>query len=277
VLAALALTAALAQQTHARIGWALPRSSYREESSSTESPEESGQYTTGDWLGTGALLGAAAALGRWPDPSQCRWCDRNAAGQDTLNALDQSTRNAWIWSSENRGKANVISLGTEFAPLVFLIPQGDHRFDETAIPVLRAFAVSALVSDAIKLATARERPDVHFGTADPSTIGANKSFVSGHTSGVFSLVFALARVYADRNDPHTRWVWMAGLPLAAYTGYLRIAADKHYATDVLTGAAIGGAIGWTTPGLWKHEVGGAGAPEAALAVGAGTLTFRWSW
>ena len=143
--------------------------------------------------------------------------------------------------------------------------------------MLRAFAVSALVSDAIKLATARERPDVHFGTADPSTIGANKSFVSGHTSGVFSLVFALARVYADRNDPHTRWVWMAGLPLAAYTGYLRIAADKHYATDVLTGAAIGGAIGWTTPGLWKHEVGGAGAPEAALAVGAGTLTFRWSW
>ena len=218
-----------------------------------------------------------SASGR--DPSRCRWCDRDAAGVDTLNAFDRSTRSAWIWSSGNRGKANVVSSVTEFAPLVFLIPQGDRHFDETAIPVLRAFAVSALITDAIKIVVARERPDVHFGTTDSAQAGhgANKSFVSGHTSGAFALVFALARVYADHHDPHTRWVWIAGVPLAAYTGYLRIAADKHYATDVLAGAAVGGAIGWTVPGLMKHERSSSSATTPALALGAGTLALRWSW
>jgi len=39
---------------------------------------------------------------------------------------------------------------------------------------------------------------------------------------------------------------IAGLGFAA-TACLRIAADRHYATDVLSGAAVGSAIGFTVP------------------------------
>jgi membrane-associated phospholipid phosphatase len=35
--------------------------------------------------------------------------------------------------------------------------------------------------------------------------------------------------------------------MAALTGYLRIAADKHYFTDVLVGAIVGSAIGVAVP------------------------------
>jgi membrane-associated phospholipid phosphatase len=44
------------------------------------------------------------------------------------------------------------------------------------------------------------------------------------------------------------------LTLAAATGYLRIAADRHYFTDVLAGAALGAGAGLTVPYLMHREV-----------------------
>ena len=38
--------------------------------------------------------------------------------------------------------------------------------------------------------------------------------------------------------------------LAATTGALRVAAHKHFPTDVLAGAALGSAIGWFVPQLY---------------------------
>ena len=42
-------------------------------------------------------------------------------------------------------------------------------------------------------------------------------------------------------------MWATGLTFAAATAYLRVAADKHYFTDVLASAAIGVAVGWAVP------------------------------
>jgi membrane-associated phospholipid phosphatase len=45
-------------------------------------------------------------------------------------------------------------------------------------------------------------------------------------------------------------VWATGFSLAAFVGYLRIAADKHYMSDVLVGAATGTAAGVLIPLLF---------------------------
>ena len=45
-------------------------------------------------------------------------------------------------------------------------------------------------------------------------------------------------------------IWGAGAALATVTGYLRIAADKHYFSDVLVGAVVGSAIGIGVPLLF---------------------------
>ena len=53
-------------------------------------------------------------------------------------------------------------------------------------------------------------------------------------------------------------MWAGGFTLAAVTGYLRIAADKHYFTDVLTGAGIGVLGGLLVPpltGSLPHDLG----------------------
>ncbi|HSO33467.1 MAG TPA: phosphatase PAP2 family protein, partial [Labilithrix sp.] len=45
-------------------------------------------------------------------------------------------------------------------------------------------------------------------------------------------------------------VWATLMPLAVATGYLRIAGDKHYLSDVLTGAILGAAVGVALPLLF---------------------------
>jgi membrane-associated phospholipid phosphatase len=38
-----------------------------------------------------------------------------------------------------------------------------------------------------------------------------------------------------------------GLTLAAATGYFRVAADRHYLSDVLVGGGLGSLIGFVNP------------------------------
>jgi membrane-associated phospholipid phosphatase len=65
-----------------------------------------------------------------------------------------------------------------------------------------------------------------------------------------------------------------GFTLAACVGYLRIAADQHYLTDILVGSAVGGLVGWAIPRVFH-------SPSPTSSTGAGlrlppiglTLTF----
>jgi membrane-associated phospholipid phosphatase len=65
-------------------------------------------------------------------------------------------------------------------------------------------------------------------------------------------------------------VWGVGMPLAAATGYLRIAADKHYLTDVVVGALFGAAVGVALPllahGRQDASTGTTGTASAPVMV-----------
>ena len=49
-------------------------------------------------------------------------------------------------------------------------------------------------------------------------------------------------------------MWAVGLVCATAGGYLRIAADQHYATDVITGALVGSAVGFGVPYFFHHPL-----------------------
>ena len=72
--------------------------------------------------------------------------------------------------------------------------------------------INLTAAELIKLAVHRVRPD----------LSDNKSFPSEHTE-----LTAMGSSIS------------VSIPLAAGTGYLRMAANKHYLTDTLTGLAIG--------------------------------------
>ena len=104
-----------------------------------------------------------------------------------------------------------------------------------------------------------KRPFVHAlpesekdGTAHPSD--NNLSFYSSHTSMAFSMAVAAGTVATMRGYRAAPYVWALGVPLAFLAGYLRVAADRHYLSDVLVGAAVGSAFGALTPWL-MHRPG----------------------
>ena len=65
------------------------------------------------------------------------------------------------------------------------------------------------------------------------------SIPSGHTGTAFTNASLLFYEYKDANI----WYASSGFLFATATGFLRIANNKHYTSDVLAGAGIGTAIG----------------------------------
>ena len=65
------------------------------------------------------------------------------------------------------------------------------------------------------------------------------SFPSGHTATAFTNASLLFYEYKDASI----WYASSGFLFATATGFLRIANNKHYTSDVLAGAGIGTAVG----------------------------------
>lgn len=70
------------------------------------------------------------------------------------------------------------------------------------------------------------------------------SFFSGHAASAFTVaVFTgafFSKIYP--NSPYKSLVWVSSLSLAGLVGVLRIAAGKHYPSDVLVGALVGAGV-----------------------------------
>ena len=205
----------------------------------------------------------------------CRWCEPTA--------FDGAMRDALVW--HDRTTAHVLSSITGYAlpPVIGLgglywaaRDRGDvGSFLDDGLAVVEAGVIVGLVNQPIKFAVGRQRPFVHYGDpARPHETDDNMSFYSGHTSISTALAVAAGSIASRRHSRHAPWIWTVGLTAAAATGYLRIAADKHYATDVIVGAATGALIGWGVP-RWLHDHGAEHAitivPTAGGATIAGTF------
>lgn len=81
-------------------------------------------------------------------------------------------------------------------------------------------SVNWLLTDIVKMRVNRERPNGE----------DNRSFFSGHTSTAFTSAGILCAMKKHCTE---------ALIVAGMTGYLRVAAKKHYLTDVLVGAGVG--------------------------------------
>jgi membrane-associated phospholipid phosphatase len=87
--------------------------------------------------------------------------------------------------------------------------------------LIRSQTINAVLTQGIKLAVRRPRPD-----------GAQFSFPSGHASATFTTATVLQRHFG----------WKVGGPAYAVAGFVgasRLQENRHYMSDVLFGAAIG--------------------------------------
>jgi membrane-associated phospholipid phosphatase len=101
------------------------------------------------------------------------------------------------------------------------------------------------------------KPDPGFPTCGPG--GRSESFFSGHTGIAFTGAMLTCMHHVQLplyGESRIGGAVACGSMMvgAMATGAARIMADKHYASDVLVGAAIGLASGFLVP--WLHYRGG---------------------
>lgn len=272
--------------------WILVASSATQTAAVTDlqKPASEGVYELRhDWVVDGAITVAAGALWLGSEyvfkenlaPTQCRlFCETE------VNGLDTWGRNLRWGDSGLKTAALLSDLGVYVAmPLaVFGIDAYLAASNGAAkgIPadyllILQSAALAQVLNQGVKFVVGRERPYWHFGdaasrAADEKPEDAIMSFYSGHATFAFSLATAGITVTTLRGYKN-RWILMAvALPLAFTVPYFRMAADKHYLTDVTVGALSGVLFGMAVPMLHGRTRDGAQialvpAPNGAALVG----------
>jgi membrane-associated phospholipid phosphatase len=217
-------------------------------------------------------------------PEKCRWCYRADDGGDLLNPYDGWVRRRLLWSDTHAAHvaSNVALVILEPATQLGLTALAANQagsaksFALDALLITEATVVAGVLNQIAKFGFARERPFVHFLPSAPNALREltaspsddNLSFFSGHTTIAFAIATSSATIATMRGYKLAPVIWGTGLAFGASVGYLRIAADKHYFSDVLTGAVVGTIAGVGIPLLFhspKHEDAAPGASAQALS------------
>ena len=203
-------------------------------------------------------------------PDHCRWCNPPA--------FDVSVRNALVWN--DRGRAVTLSSVTGYVVTPALgygllglasLTRPDASFGQLLddlVPVLETVAISQVGTNIVKFTVGRQRPYAHFATSPfEADADDNLSFFSGHSALTFAIATSAGLVAHWRHYRLAPVILSATLPLAAATAYFRIAGDKHYLSDVVTGSTVGVLSGLTIPRLMEHDVAVVPTPGGAAVVG----------
>jgi len=147
-----------------------------------------------------------------------------------VQPVDDYVQSKLVW--DDTRTAGILSDWTLYAMIVWPIVEatnGNQVLKRTATLGFSHGVVSLLTQQA-KNEADRTRPN---GNGD-------KSFFSGHTSAAFT-----GAAFLCATESNTKCG--VGLGLAATTGYLRMAADKHWFSDVLVSALVGYGLGYAVP------------------------------
>jgi membrane-associated phospholipid phosphatase len=207
-------------------------------------------------------------------PASCNVCngpDNTGLGdgsQGSLNGVDaffHDQLTGWLIS---RKSADTVSNVWAFALLPAgaiagsLLATGPAASEgaglRAAVIVGESAAVSAAMVQSVKFFVARKRPFVRYGNGETSGAyevndrDSHVSYPSGHTALATSLGVSMAMTATLEESPAAPWLWGAAAVMSVSTATLRMIAEKHYFTDVATGAAIGAACGVVFPVLHKR-------------------------
>jgi membrane-associated phospholipid phosphatase len=224
------------------------------------------------WIASEVLNGDIA-------PSTCRWC--------SLDPPDARVRDALIWRDPALADTLSNVTGIVLMPLSAIgldtlaaAHDGTLRsVPEDALLIAEAAVVAADVNQLVKLVVGRERPFVHALPPEQKSLTShpsdnNLSFFSGHSTEAFALAAASGTVGTMRGYRWAPLAWSVGGAMAATTAYLRIAADKHWLTDVVVGAVVGAGIGFAVPYFFHSAVDDPPRIQASAAVRADAMPIR---
>lgn len=125
----------------------------------------------------------------------------------------------------------------------------NQKMQTTTLLAVQSYITGAAVQGVVKFLTGRRRPlavSRNQGVGSPTFLGPfavnkdvegnrlNGSFPSGHTTVAFAAATVYALEYKDKP-----WVPAFAYTAASLIGLSRLTENKHWATDVIAGAALG--------------------------------------
>jgi membrane-associated phospholipid phosphatase len=231
-------------------------------------------YSIDPWI-DGTLIGAGVLATAIPyafapqlitprcpcDPSEVNAFDRHVIGN----------------SSPFLDKTSDVTAGLAIAaPLALdLLDVGASKvFVEDAVVFSEVLALNGALVTLAKYTVQRPLPRVYAGQ-DPSLThspAGYRSFYSGHTAVTFAVLYATAYTLDLRHDQGA-WPWVGATAIGVAVAAERVAAGRHFYTDVMVGAVAGSAFGILIPRLHeRHEPG----TSISVAPVAGGAMLTWS-
>ena len=128
----------------------------------------------------------------------------------------------------------------------------DRTMADVALHGMESIVVTGVLVDVVKGVAGRARPLVDpenphdyelfrgFRSSD-----SFKSFPSGHTAAAFAIASAMTAEATDKRPKIRRLVAITTYTAAGFTGLSRMYNNKHWASDVMAGAAFGTLTGMT--------------------------------
>lgn len=238
------------------LAWALPGPAHAQEEPGT-------RYDVSlavDGAITGGFLAGAVLVSLVPVNTNGRW------SSELFGRLDDAVKKEF---SDSAAKLSDATLAVAIATPVLLQLPGGWNSETGRRLLLYGEAVSANVflNGLTKYLVQRPRPYNYHPDARVAEYAreagkdGHLSFYSGHASTAFSAAVAGSYLFASGSADREikAVVWLLEMTLASATTQLRVRAGKHFYSDVLVGAVVGGAVGFLVPAL--HAEGGLYAPS----------------
>ena len=195
-----------------------------------------------DWIIFSSAI-AASALISTQDVNVYRFFNRNK--NSTTESISTYGLEPWGSGLYSMGSMGLLYIGGKIFQ--------DKKAEGASLNATKSFLLSSLLVTIAKQLVHRHRPyQVAMDTLQGSSFSQYfmdgpqfkgsyfkyTSFPSGHTTAIFAVASSIAYSYRDKP-----WVSLLAYSAAGLTGISRIHDDKHWASDVFMGAALGWAVG----------------------------------
>lgn len=203
---------------------------------------ESISYPAMVWDDVTHVLSAPARWGQ-DEWQTAGWTSLAVVG--TVAFIDTPVRNYMVKQDQgNKFWLNADKFGREYAfgtLGVFFV--AGLLGNETSMQVTQDVVAASIISSAIigvsvKTVVGRSRPLANQGTTHFAPFSdSNSSFFSGHSTQAFTLAAVVSESYNET------WIDVTAYGMATLVAIGRTYHDKHFTSDVLTGAVVGTLVG----------------------------------
>jgi membrane-associated phospholipid phosphatase len=169
------------------------------------------------------------------------------------------------------GEASILAgyiVPAALAPTLYVIGvvADDRTLAGAGSAAVQALVVTVVATSVLKLAVGRAYPGDEEGATSfrpfqRLDLPVLPAWPSGHTSACISIAASLTAYY-----PEQVWIPLVGYPLGLLVGFGLIAGDHHWTSDVVAGALIGQAIGYSIGRSFRARVRGSDRPALGVTV-----------